>query len=139
MNKYKDTTIILKELLTKSRNLMIEKDYKKAVDIFTKILEINPYLDDIWLMKGTALQLLQDFNGALECYNQALKLDPTNTKAQLGKVGIETHLQIQPARKAYTGLDLTVINKNIKKLVQDKLKNDALFQKEFILSKEERD
>lgn len=131
--------MILKELLTKSRNMMIEKDYKKAVDIFTKILEINPYLDDIWLMKGTALQLLQDYNGALECYNQALKLDPTNTKAQLGKVGIETHFQIQPTRKDYTGLDLTLINKNIKKLIQDKLKKDTLFQKKFILSKKKSD
>lgn len=139
MNKDKDTSILLRQLLSETRVLMLGKQYEKAVNIFDRILDINPYLDDIWLMKGATLQILRDYKGALECYNQALKINPSNTKAQIGKVTIETHLENQPTRRTYNNLDLTEINKNVRKLVQENLKNDTLFQEEFILTKKEDD
>jgi tetratricopeptide (TPR) repeat protein len=41
-------------------------------------LEIDPNDADAWNNKGNALYNLGNYNEAIECYDQALKIDPKN-------------------------------------------------------------
>ena len=116
---------------------MANEKYEEVVSVLNKILEFNPYLDDVWVLKGSTLQVLKDYDGAIKCYDEALKLNPTNTKAQLGKSSIETGLKIRPPIKPQVGLDLMAITRKIKTLVHNKLKDDPLFQAKFNVSKGE--
>ncbi len=126
----------LKVLLNDSRIYFQQKNFQGAIQCFDQILQINPYLDDIWVMKGVAFQMIGDQDRALDCFNEALKLNPSNDKAQLSKVAIERVKQLKPVEKI-TKIDLTTFYSKIQEIVKPGLKDDDLFNVAFILDKKE--
>jgi len=49
---------------------------------YTEILHIDPQFDDGWVGKGNLLNLLQNYDEALDCYETAMKTNPANECAR---------------------------------------------------------
>ena len=49
---------------------------------YTEILRFNPQFDDGWVGKGNLLNLLQNYDEALDCYETAMKTNPANECAR---------------------------------------------------------
>ena len=47
------------------------------------VLEIAPYNSDYWMKKGTCLNNIFEFENALECFNKALSLNPSDSELLL--------------------------------------------------------
>ena len=51
-------------------------DYNKALNEFTRAIELNPNLAMAYLMRGTTYAMLNDGPKARKDYNVAIKIDP---------------------------------------------------------------
>ena len=49
----------------------------------------NPEDITSWIMLGQLYERIRDWNEALECFNKALKIDPSNKNAMLSKKRLE--------------------------------------------------
>lgn len=55
---------------------------KEAIDEYNLALSLKPSnRDAVYLNKGSSLQLLKDYDGAAECYKEALKIVPNSADA----------------------------------------------------------
>jgi len=71
-----------KEITNKAHTLIyIRGEYKEAIKICNKVLNINPENADVWYNKGLALVSLEEFDEGIECYDKALEIDPENAVA----------------------------------------------------------
>lgn len=61
------------------------QDYDAAIDFFTKAIEADNLYVDAHVNRGIAYEQKGDRKNARECYETALQIDPTNTKALQGK------------------------------------------------------
>ncbi len=61
----------------KAERLIKQKRYIEAVKLLEKDLDRKPQNFDAWWLKGTALCHLQYYNDALDCYQIALKINPS--------------------------------------------------------------
>lgn len=52
------------------------KDYKGAIQDFTKAIELNPKFADAYSNRGVVKGNLQDYRGAIQDYNKAIELNP---------------------------------------------------------------
>lgn len=59
---------------------IIETDYKKAIESFTKATELNPENADGYHWLGLTYNALGDFDKAIEFAEKATNLDPTNSR-----------------------------------------------------------
>jgi len=66
---------IVNSLLNRSEDLRRDEKYEDAMKIQNLILKLNPFNEVAWNDKGNVLFTLGDINGAINCYNKALKLD----------------------------------------------------------------
>jgi len=65
---------------------LYSRNYKDAVSFFTRAVESNPSSSVAWFCRGTVLILnRQDYPGAIEDLNRALKLDPLYGQAYLNR------------------------------------------------------
>lgn len=64
------------DLLKKGYNRLSVKDYKGGIQVFTKILEINPENPEAFAYRGLCKYYLKDFEGAIRDYDKALEVQP---------------------------------------------------------------
>ncbi len=57
----------------------------KSIEYIDKAIELNPNVAEYWVEKGDYLVLKHDYNDALQCYNEALKIEPNNVDIMLKK------------------------------------------------------
>jgi tetratricopeptide (TPR) repeat protein len=57
-----------------------EKDPAKAIELYSKIIEIAPNIAEAYNNRGNIRKDMNDQDGALQDYNKAIELDPNNAK-----------------------------------------------------------
>jgi len=76
-----------------------ERDMTKAREWLDAALKIKDKQARTWILVGGVEQLNKDIEGALTAYSNALKLEPNNLEALLGRATINTRLgHMEPAR-----------------------------------------
>ena len=55
---------------------MQEEDNKAAIDFLTTALEIDPYLGEAYGFRGIAHFVLENYQAALDDFNNSLNLEP---------------------------------------------------------------
>ena len=64
-----------------SYSLLIEEDYKGAIDDYGKAIEINPHDSTFFTNSGVAKLKLGDFEGSIHDNTIAIKINPNNAYA----------------------------------------------------------
>ncbi len=64
------------DLLRKAYKKVTMKDYKSAVQVYTRILDYNPENTEALAYRGLCKYHLKDFDGALIDFNKAILLQP---------------------------------------------------------------
>ncbi len=64
------------DLLKKGYKRVVMKDYKAAVQIYTKVLDINPENVEAFAYRGLCKYHLKDFEGAIIDFNRAILYQP---------------------------------------------------------------
>lgn len=64
------------DLLKKGYKKFMMKDYKGAVQVYTKILEYNPENPEAYAYRGLCKYHLKDYEGAMIDFNKALSIQP---------------------------------------------------------------
>lgn len=54
--------------------------YHHAITIFERSLRVQPDYAPTWLLLGNSYKVLKQFNDAIECYKNAMKIDPSSVK-----------------------------------------------------------
>jgi len=62
-------------------NLVYLKDYPKAIEYFTKVIELKPEYTDAWYNRGFAWEMQKDVENSRKDYKKALELTPNYEKA----------------------------------------------------------
>ena len=65
-----------KVLISKGIDKVKLEKFLEAIQLFDRVLEINPESVDAWNNRGVALYRLGKTEEALDCYDRALKIDP---------------------------------------------------------------
>ncbi len=73
-------------------NLVYLKDYPKAVEYFTKVIEIKPDYTDAWYNRGFAWEMQKNVENSRNDYKKALELTPNYEKAVEGLNRIDEFL-----------------------------------------------
>ena len=58
---------------------------REAIRCYEEALNINPQNATVWSNKGTAYNVLGQYNEAIQCYDEALNIDPEYAEAWYGK------------------------------------------------------
>lgn len=66
-----------------------KKDYEKALEDANKVTDIKPDWAKGWGRKGAALHGQGDLVGALDAYEEGLKLDPNNAQNKSGLASVK--------------------------------------------------
>ncbi|KAF3932735.1 hypothetical protein ABW19_dt0204964 [Dactylella cylindrospora] len=74
------------------------KNFNRALEDATKCTEIKPDWSKGWSRKGAALHGTGDLIGAVDAYEQALKLDPANAQAKSGLQSVNDAIQREAQR-----------------------------------------
>lgn len=69
------------ELLEKGNHLLVEGMFEQALSHFEQALLLDQKDATLWNQKGVALRSLGRYDEALECFNKALEIDPTDKNA----------------------------------------------------------
>jgi tetratricopeptide (TPR) repeat protein len=77
----KDTTFYFSLYNIGYINLVYLKDYPKAVEYFTKVIELKPDYTDAWYNRGFAWELQKNPENSRNDYKKALELTPNYKKA----------------------------------------------------------
>lgn len=64
------------ELLKKGYKRVVMKDYKSAVQIYTRIIDLNPENVEAYAYRGLCKYHLKDFEGAIIDFNKAIQFQP---------------------------------------------------------------
>ena len=69
--------------------------YDRAIDLFTKSIDISPTLPEAYVNRGIALHAMSQRNAALDDLGRALEMDPQLTRAyeERGRIYVEIHDQ----------------------------------------------
>lgn len=70
-----------KVLIHKGMDLVKRMQYENALEVFDRLLELNPEIPEAWNNRGVALFGMGRVDDALESYDRALALDPSNLEA----------------------------------------------------------
>ncbi|TAN40948.1 MAG: tetratricopeptide repeat protein [Nitrospirae bacterium] len=80
-------------LREKAGRLASSNDPKGAVELYEKLVAINPKDADAWREAGVGHAMMQEFDRALSCFDKAIKLDPKDYRGYdhkavtLGRMG----------------------------------------------------
>ena len=86
--KLEKLKISVKDLMTQALSRSALGDYLGALEVFDRVLRIEPGNTRALLGKGVAYRRLNKINSALECLNAVLETDPENQAALLNKGGL---------------------------------------------------
>ena len=75
----------LTELLDQGSLLIDRKELKKAYEIFTQIIYIDPKWSEAWNKRATALYLMKQYQSSLDDINITLTLEPRHFGALTGQ------------------------------------------------------
>ena len=79
------------------------KDYQHAAEDANKTTEIKPDWSKGWSRKGGALHGQGDLVGAIDAYEEALKLDPNNAQAKTGKDSVQRAIESEAQADGASG------------------------------------
>jgi len=79
-----------KVLIHKGIDKVKRMKYEEALEIFERLLDMNPNIPEAWNNKGVALYRLGRAEEAIECYDRSLAIDPENMDALRNK-GLALH------------------------------------------------
>ncbi|PBP20982.1 tetratricopeptide [Diplocarpon rosae] len=80
-----------------------KKDYEKALTDADKVTEIKPDWAKGWGRKGAAKHGLGDLIGALDAYEEGLKLDPSNAQNKSGLESVKRAIDAEAKNDGITG------------------------------------
>ena len=63
--------------LKRGKELSVSGDHQGAINLFNKVLQINPNNDDAYFYRAWNKGKLEDYYGAISDYNKAIKINPT--------------------------------------------------------------
>jgi len=86
--KLEKLKISVKDLMTQALSRSALGDYLGALEVFDRVLRIEPGNTKALLGKGVAYRRLNKINSAVECLNAVLEMDPENQAALLNKGGL---------------------------------------------------
>ena len=66
-------------------------DHYKAIEYFSKAIELDPNIADAYSFRGFEKQILNDFNGAINDYGMAIRLNPKDYGAFFNRGSIKLH------------------------------------------------
>lgn len=69
------------ELVKKGKALLVEGSFEQALSYFEQALLMSQNSAEIWNLKGATLRSMGRYDEALECFNKALELDPSDKYA----------------------------------------------------------
>ncbi|TKA67030.1 hypothetical protein B0A49_07166 [Cryomyces minteri] len=81
------------------------KDFDKALEDANKVTEIKPDWAKGWGRKGAALHGTGDLIGALDAYEEAVKLDPANAQAKSGLASVQRAIDAEAKEDGFSGGD----------------------------------
>jgi tetratricopeptide (TPR) repeat protein len=88
MDKLERLKVSVKELMTQALSRSTLGDYVRALELFDRVLRIEPGNQKALLGKGVAYRRLNKIASAIECLNQVLEIDAENQAALLNKGGL---------------------------------------------------
>jgi putative GTP pyrophosphokinase len=74
----------------------VEPDYKKALEDFTRAVELNQENYKAFYYRGLTFQILQNYHRALEDFNQCLHLNPYQSETHYSRAQVYFHLGDYP-------------------------------------------
>lgn len=86
--KLEKLKISVKDLMTQALSRSALGDYLGALEVFDRVLRIEPGNTKALLGKGVAYRRLNKIDSAVECLNAVLEIDPENQAALLNKGGL---------------------------------------------------
>ncbi len=66
------------DLVKKGKELLAEGDFEQALSYFEQAVLLDLKNAEIWNLKGATLRSMGRYDEALECFNRALELDPSD-------------------------------------------------------------
>jgi Flp pilus assembly protein TadD len=69
------------ELIKKGKSLLVDGVFEEALSHFEQALLMDQRNAQIWNLKGATLRSMGRYDEALECFNKALELDPSDKYA----------------------------------------------------------
>lgn len=92
--------------LQEGKNRAKQKDYQKAIDCYTKALELHPKLTEAYHQRGIVRHELGEYTEAVEDFDRLLELDPQNREI-LGAKGMALAKlgKYQKARENYERIE----------------------------------
>lgn len=115
-------------LKNEGNELMKQEKYKEALDSYNKAIEIDKNNAVFYCNRAAAYSKLSDFANSIEDCKNALKIDPTYSKAW-GRLGLAllSNNQVEESYEAYNkAIQLEPANEGYKqnlKVVEERLKN----------------
>ena len=73
------------EHLVKGHILHIQQEYRKAIKEYTQAIEINPELDEAYIMRSNCYLILKEFDLMLNDLDKAIEVNPTNIESRLDR------------------------------------------------------
>ena len=91
-----------KVLIHKGMDKVKRMKYEEALEIFERLIDMNPHIPEAWNNKGVALYRLGRPEESIQCYDRSLALDPENMDAFRNK-GLALHSlgRMEEALQAY--------------------------------------
>ena len=71
----------INNLLEQANNKFDLRDYKGAIELYNRIIELNPNFPEVFYNKGFAKYKLLDYQGAIDDFTKAIKLNPDYSEA----------------------------------------------------------
>ncbi len=91
-----------KVLIHRGMDKVKRMEYEEALEIFDRVLDMNPQIPEAWNDRGVALFRLGRAKEALECYSRSLAIDPENLDALRNKgVVLRSLGDLEGAMQAY--------------------------------------
>ncbi len=98
----KDDLHDLSDFISISKKLRSHSKYSESLSLLNKALILYPNSPDLFFQKGFTLYYLQDFPGAIECYQNCLKLNPKHSDVFVNMgVALKESGKIKEAIEAY--------------------------------------
>ena len=92
----------LTEILAQGSELVLAQQYIEAVEIFTKVIELDPTWAEAWNKRATVLYLLKDYESSQKDIDKVLKLEQRHFGALAGQGLVNIKLKnYEKAIKSY--------------------------------------